>query len=82
LNNQPNFSATVQCKSSVPVLLLEDFEHLTGSIICQTGRITIDLSISVDRIVAGIALLDLEGGGLIITSHYGCNDHGERQLFK
>jgi hypothetical protein len=82
LNNQPNFGATVQCKSSVPVLLLEDFEHLTNYIVCQPGRIVIDLSFSVDPVAAGMTLLSLEGGGMIITSHYGCNEHDERQLFR
>jgi hypothetical protein len=81
MDSQPNFGATVQCKSSVPVLLLEDFEHLTDSIVCQPGRISIDLSDRVDLVAANTTFLGLEGG-MIITSHYVCNDHSERQLFK
>jgi hypothetical protein len=82
LKDEANFDATVRCRSSVPTLLLEDFEHLTDSIACQPGLIAIELSSSVDRVAAESTFLGLEGGGMIPTSHYGCNDHGERQLFK
>jgi hypothetical protein len=64
------------------VLFLEEFEHLAEYIICQPGYITIEIHSGVDRLEAQRTLLGLEAGGLVITSHYGCNDHGERKLFK
>jgi len=78
----PNFGASFQCNAPVPVLLLEDFEHLTDFIACQPGNITIDILSGVDKIAAIRTLLSLEKGGLIVTSHYGCNKNGERNLFR
>jgi hypothetical protein len=64
------------------VLFLEDFEHLVNSINFQPGYITIEVHSGVERVEARRTLLGLEVGGLVITSHYGCNDYGERKVFK
>ncbi|KAF2689267.1 hypothetical protein K458DRAFT_427471 [Lentithecium fluviatile CBS 122367] len=81
-HNEPNFAANVRVKSPTPVLFLEDFEHLAEDIVCLPGYITIEVHQGVDRIEAQRKLLELEAGGLVVTSHYGCNDHGERKVFK
>jgi hypothetical protein len=82
LDNESNFGATIRCNTSAPTLLLEDFEHLTDSIFCRPGQIVIKLLSGVDSAPVESTLLSLIGDGLIITSHDGCNDHGERKIFK
>jgi hypothetical protein len=72
----------VQCKSAVPVLLLEEFEHLTEHIECTPGHLTITLPPSYGDVVAKNTMMQLAQGGLVITSHYGCNAHGERNLLR
>ncbi|KAH7069770.1 hypothetical protein BKA63DRAFT_88561 [Paraphoma chrysanthemicola] len=77
-----SLGAYVQCNSSVPILLLEDFEHLTNSISCEPGSITMSIPSNADWEATTGALRELEHGGLIVTSHIGCNLHGERSLFR
>jgi len=62
--------------------MLEDFEHLFDIIACQTGNITLSVSNGVDQVSTMKVLMGLKLGGLLITSHYGCNTHGERTLFR
>ncbi|KAH7074224.1 hypothetical protein FB567DRAFT_611130 [Paraphoma chrysanthemicola] len=77
-----SLGAYVQCNSSVPLLLLEDFEHLTEIINCEPGSITISLPSNDNWEATDGTLRELERGGLVVTSHVGCNSHGERSLFR
>ncbi|KAF2498984.1 hypothetical protein BU16DRAFT_559016 [Lophium mytilinum] len=77
-----NFVASVYAKSEDPVLLLEDFEHLAADIVCRPGSITIKFDLGVVCESTKAALIGLEDGGLVISSHYGCNDRGERRVLR
>jgi hypothetical protein len=60
------------------MLLLEDFEHRTNSIVCYPGQIVIELPSIIDSATNKSALLGLTGAGSIITTHYEYNDYGEQ----
>lgn len=65
----------------MPVLLLEDYEHLTDYIDCRPGEIYLHLFPGPELSASKTTLLKLKGG-TVITSHYGCNEHGERAVFR
>ncbi|KAF2806107.1 uncharacterized protein BDZ99DRAFT_524331 [Mytilinidion resinicola] len=79
---EPNFVASVYAKLEVVVLLLEDFEHLTSEIVCRPGSITIQLRPGIVCESNKVALFSLEDGGLVISSHYGCNNRGEQRVLR
>lgn len=78
----PISGVTVSCEAKVPVLLLENFEHLTEDIECRPGKLIISLLPGAHGTTSKMTMLSLAQGGLVITSHYGCNAHGERSLFR
>lgn len=75
-------AATVHGESENPIVSLEEIEHLTEYIECQAESISVRLLPHVAKTVEHDAWLSLSYGGMVVTSHYGCNAHGERKLFR
>ncbi|KAF4552123.1 Hypothetical protein D9617_11g009720 [Elsinoe fawcettii] len=79
--NGMTFYSDVHVKSSQPLLVLEDFDHLLRGIDCTASATTLRFSDHglYDHAKTIAASL---GGGILVTSHEGCADEGARSLFE
>lgn len=76
------FVSKLHYVSPFPVIELENLEHLTEDIECKESESRIDLKFRRDMHGADVRDAFKDGPGYIITSHEGCNEEGERALYK
>jgi hypothetical protein len=79
-NGHSIFASQVKVASKKPILSLEDIEHHLEDVQCINGKISLKFA---DASSAADAQLACHGpeGGLIVTSHVGCNNPGERAVY-
>lgn len=83
-SGRETFASSVRVGSRKPILSLEDIEHFLEDVECRDGKMMLHF---VDETAARDARAACHGGhggmgGLIITSHQGCNNDGERAVYK
>jgi hypothetical protein len=80
-DRRSTFASQVKVISQKPVTNLEEIEHHLQDVRCKDGKLRLDF---VDLSSARDAFYSCHGqdGGLIITSHDGCNEDGERSVYR
>ncbi|KAF2115304.1 hypothetical protein BDV96DRAFT_646316 [Lophiotrema nucula] len=78
---EPIFASQVKIASQAPILNLEDIEHHLHDVKCSAGSMKLHFVDTVSARDARHVCSD-EHGGFIITSHYGCNEEGERAVYR
>jgi hypothetical protein len=80
-NGRSTFASQVMVKSKKPIMNLEEIEHMLQDVQCEDGQIKLSF---VDTSSARDAYSSCkeENGGLMITSHDGCNKEGERAVYR
>jgi hypothetical protein len=77
------FASQVKVNSRKPILNLEEVEHHLQDVQCGDGTMKlsfVDASSARDAYYASCE--QEKGGGLVVTSHEGCNREGERSVYK
>ena len=74
------FSAHVNLGSKLPVLVLEDIEHLVQSVHCDQESIEIVFN-SRQHLMTAQDTLFSHPRFILITSHWSCNEDGSRLPF-
>ncbi|KAF2834854.1 hypothetical protein M501DRAFT_943340, partial [Patellaria atrata CBS 101060] len=75
------FTSRVKAVSDTPILVLEENEHLLTDISCVRSTIRLGVT-SWTRHVETVKACSQPEGCLVVTSHIGCNDDGERGLYR
>jgi hypothetical protein len=80
-NDDSIFTSQINLGSEAPILHLEEIEHHLHSVHCSDGKLKLHF---VDIVSARDAKAACHGemGGRVITSHEGCNQEGERAVYK
>ncbi|KAF2146959.1 uncharacterized protein K452DRAFT_304856 [Aplosporella prunicola CBS 121167] len=78
--NSP-LGATVHVESHKPVLLLEEIEHLLNIVECSSSTISMAFLTDHASVPLEKAFEQLKGG-FVVSSHYGCNVAGARNVFR
>ncbi|KAF9733418.1 hypothetical protein PMIN01_09101 [Paraphaeosphaeria minitans] len=79
-NGHSIFASNLKVASKKPILNLEDIEHHLEDVKCVDGKITLKFADTSSAIDARLACHGSEGG-IIVTSHLGCNPAGERSVY-
>lgn len=74
------FASNLKVASKKPVLNLEDIEHHLEDVQCVNGKINLKFADTSSAIDARLACHGPEGG-IVVTSHLGCNPEGERSVY-
>lgn len=67
-------------KSTLPTMLLEDFDELLREVVCHRSEIALRFS-SNEILTHAWQELHTHEPFLIITSHDGCSSNGERETY-
>ncbi|KAL5392887.1 hypothetical protein DPSP01_000582 [Paraphaeosphaeria sporulosa] len=79
-NGHSIFASNLKVASKKPILNLEDIEHHLEDVQCVNGKVTLKFADTSSAIDARLACHGPEGG-IIVTSHLGCNPAGERSVY-
>jgi hypothetical protein len=79
-NGHSIFASQLKVASKKPILNLEDIEHHLEDVQCVNGKVTLKFTDTSSAIDARLACHGPEGG-IIVTSHVGCNPEGERSVY-
>jgi len=77
LDHQSSFFSSVFVESANPILPLEDIEHHLERIECSQSNIDLHF-VSRDSFSRAKYVYANLVGGHVVTSHWGCNEAGER----
>jgi hypothetical protein len=80
-NGDTTYIAQVHVKSTQPILVVEEFEHLLHNVYCSDASVTLTFVSGLDWDTTTAALDELVLGHLV-TSHEGCNLEDERATFR
>ncbi|KAJ4303267.1 hypothetical protein N0V90_002160 [Kalmusia sp. IMI 367209] len=79
-NGHSIFASQLKVASKKPILNLEDIEHHLDDVECGDGTMTLKFFDTSSAVDARLACHGPEGG-VIVTSHDGCNNEGERTVY-
>ncbi|KAF2445959.1 hypothetical protein P171DRAFT_277068 [Karstenula rhodostoma CBS 690.94] len=79
-NGHSIFASQLKVASKKPILNLEDIEHHLEDVQCVDGKVTLKFADTSSAIDARLACHGPEGG-IVVTSHLGCNPEGERSVY-
>jgi hypothetical protein len=74
------FASTVKFHSNKPILLLEEFEDYFTNVQCVQNGIDLSFS-SGDAVLAAMTAWEESGEAIVVSSHHGCNENGERVVY-
>ncbi|KAF2263947.1 hypothetical protein CC78DRAFT_617150 [Lojkania enalia] len=80
-SGEPVFASQVRVSSDSPILNLEDIEHHLRNVQCSDESIKLHFVDTVSARDAKEACMN-EHGGIVVTSHEGCNSDGQRSVYK
>ncbi|KAI4945203.1 hypothetical protein J4E91_008181 [Alternaria rosae] len=80
-NDKSTFASQVKVSGQKPLLNLEEHEHHLRDVQCGDDMMKLHFVDTSSARDARAACHDADGG-LIITSHEGCNDEGERSVYR
>ncbi|KAI4644488.1 hypothetical protein J4E93_006393 [Alternaria ventricosa] len=80
-NDESTFASQVKVSGQRPLLNLEEHEHHIKDVQCGDDTMKLHFVDTSSARDARAACHDADGG-LIITSHEGCNDEGERSVYR
>jgi len=80
-NIDSTFASTVRLSADRPILVLEEFEHSIKNLRCNPSGIDIAFA-SGSACAAAMAAWEKVGDAIVVTSHEGCNEDGERAIFE